>query len=90
MFIAVGLGMIFGLFLACIIAVIICDKPDDMIKKPVGRRRMSTDELINIIKSECYISDLTDLDRTIMVNTALDQVISILNEHKGGFKNGKC
>lgn len=35
MFIAVGLGMIFGLFLACIIAVIICDKPDDMVKKPM-------------------------------------------------------
>ena len=33
MFIAVGLGMIFGLFLACIIAVIICDNPDDMVKK---------------------------------------------------------
>ena len=51
---------------------------------------MNIDELISIIKNECYISDLTDLDRTIMVNTALDQVISILNEHKGGFKNGKC
>ena len=35
MFIAVGLGMIFGLFLACIIAVIICDNPDDMVKKPM-------------------------------------------------------
>lgn len=43
---------------------------------------MNTDELISIIKKECYISDLTDLDRTIMVNTALDQVISILNERK--------
>lgn len=43
---------------------------------------MSTDELISIIKNECYISDLTDLDRTIMVNTALDQVISILNKQK--------
>lgn len=32
MFIAVGLGMIFGLFLACIIVVIIFDKPDDMVK----------------------------------------------------------
>lgn len=35
MFIAVGLGMIFGLFLACIIAVIIYDKPDGMVKKPM-------------------------------------------------------
>lgn len=59
-------------------------------KSFTGGRRMNIDELISIIKNECYISDLTDLDRTIMVNTALDQVISILNEHKGGFKNGKC
>lgn len=43
---------------------------------------MNTDELISIIKKECYISNLTDLDKTIMVNTALDQVISILNEQK--------
>lgn len=43
---------------------------------------MNTDELISIIKNECYISDPTDLDKTVMVNTALDQVISILNERK--------
>lgn len=43
---------------------------------------MNTDELISIIKNECYIFDPTDLDKTIMVNTALDQVISILNERK--------
>lgn len=43
---------------------------------------MNTEKLISIIKNECYISDTTDLDKTIMVNTALDQIISILNERK--------
>lgn len=43
---------------------------------------MNTDELISIIKNECYIFDPIDLDKTIMVNTALDQVIDILNERK--------
>ena len=28
------LGVIFGLLIACIVAVIIADKPDDMLKKP--------------------------------------------------------
>ena len=28
------LGIIFGLLIACIVAVLICDKPDDMVKKP--------------------------------------------------------
>lgn len=33
---------------------------------------------IKIIKSECYISDLLDLDRTRMVNTALDMAVKAL------------
>lgn len=33
--IPLALGIIFGLLIACIIAVIICDKPDDQIKKPM-------------------------------------------------------
>lgn len=36
-------------------------------------------EAIRIIKSECYISDLLDLDRTRMVNTALDMAIKALD-----------
>lgn len=36
------------------------------------------DEAIRIIKSECYISDLLDLDRTRMVNTALDIAVKAL------------
>lgn len=35
-------------------------------------------EAIKIIKSECYISDLLDLDRTRMVNTALDMAVKAL------------
>ena len=36
---------------------------------------MTLAEAKKIIKSECYIADLLDLDRTQMVNTALDTVI---------------
>ena len=33
--IPLALGVIFGLLIACIIAVLIADKPDDMVKKPM-------------------------------------------------------
>lgn len=36
---------------------------------------MTLDEAKKIIKSECYIADLLNLDRTQMVNTALDMAI---------------
>ena len=32
--IPLALGVIFGLLIACIVAVIIADKPNDMVKKP--------------------------------------------------------
>lgn len=32
--IPLALGIIFGLLIACIVAVIIADKPNDMVKKP--------------------------------------------------------
>ena len=32
--IPLALGVIFGLLIACIVAVLICDKPTDMVKKP--------------------------------------------------------
>ena len=35
-------------------------------------------EAIRIIKSECYISDLLNLDRTRMVNSALDKAVEAL------------
>ena len=36
---------------------------------------MTLEEAKKIIKSECYIADLLNLDRTRMVNTALDMAI---------------
>ena len=33
--IPLALGVIFGLLIACIVAVIIADKPNDMVKKPM-------------------------------------------------------
>ena len=39
---------------------------------------MTNEEAIKIIKSECYIADLLNLDRTQMVNTALDMAIKAL------------
>lgn len=41
---------------------------------------MTLAEAKKIIKSECYIADLLDLDRTHMVNTALDTVIEAAEE----------
>lgn len=41
---------------------------------------MTLDKAKKIIKSECYIADLLDLDRTQMVNTALDTVIEAAEE----------
>ena len=38
------------------------------------------EEAIRVIKSECYISDLADLDRTRMVNTALDMAVEALKK----------
>ena len=41
---------------------------------------MTLDEAKKIIKSECYIADLLNLDRTRMVNTALDTVIKVAEQ----------
>ena len=41
---------------------------------------MTLAEAKKIIKSECYIADLLNLDRTQMVNTALDTVIEAAEE----------
>lgn len=39
---------------------------------------MTNLEAIQILKSECYIADLLNLDRTRLVNTALDLAITSL------------
>lgn len=41
---------------------------------------MTLEKAKKIIKSECYIADLLNLDRTQMVNTALDTVIEAAEE----------
>jgi hypothetical protein len=41
---------------------------------------MTLEEAKKIIKSECYIADLLNLDRTRMVNTALDTVIEVAEQ----------
>lgn len=41
---------------------------------------MTREEAIGIIKSECYIFDPLNLDRSTMVNTALDMAIIVLEQ----------
>ena len=41
---------------------------------------MTREEAIGIIKSECYIFDPLNLDRSTMVNTALDMAIIALEQ----------
>lgn len=43
---------------------------------------MTLEKAKKIIKSECYIADLLNLDRTRMVNTALDTVIEAAEEYE--------
>ena len=46
---------------------------------------MTREEAIGIIKSECYIFDPLNLDRSTMVNTALDMaIIALEKETKTG------
>ena len=41
---------------------------------------MTNEEAIKIIRSECYIANLLNLDRTQMVNTALDKACEALKQ----------
>lgn len=41
---------------------------------------MSNDEAINIIKSECYVFNPLNFDRSTMVNTALDVAVEALEK----------
>lgn len=47
---------------------------------------MTEREAIDIIKSECYVMNLLNLDRTRMINTALDVAIKALEDK--GFDQG--
>ena len=39
---------------------------------------MTAEEAIKIIKEECYVSNLLDIDKTIFINTALDVAVRAL------------
>lgn len=41
---------------------------------------MTNEEAIAIIKSECYVMNLLNLDRTQMINKALDKAIEALEQ----------
>ena len=41
---------------------------------------MTREEAVNIIKSECYVFNPLDFDRSTMVNTALDMAIEALEK----------
>lgn len=41
---------------------------------------MNREEAINIIKSECYVFNPLNFDRSTMVNTALDMAIKALEQ----------
>ena len=41
---------------------------------------MTSDEAIDIIKSECYVFNPLNFDRSTMVNTALDMAIKALEQ----------
>ena len=41
---------------------------------------MTNKEAIEIIKSECYVANLLNFDRTRMVNTALDKACEALKQ----------
>lgn len=41
---------------------------------------MTREEAIEVIKAECYIGNLLDLDGTVTVNTALDMAIKALEQ----------
>lgn len=50
---------------------------------------MTNKKAIEIIKAECYVADLLNLDRTRMINTALDMATKALeHEEIGGNEHG--
>ena len=44
--IPLALGVIFGLLIACIVAVIIADQPNDMVKKPMMDAELTNEQAI--------------------------------------------
>lgn len=41
---------------------------------------MTNEKAIEVIKQNCYVSNLLDLDETVMINTALDRAVDALKK----------
>ena len=39
---------------------------------------MTDEKAIEVIRQNCYVSNLLDLDKTVMINTALDMAVAAL------------
>ena len=73
------LGVIFGLLIACIVAVIIADKPNDMVKKPMLDAELTPAQAIQKLQEiKPYYAYK---GRTW---TAIDMAIKALQEEKDG------
>ena len=43
---------------------------------------MTDEKAIEVIKKNCYVSNLLDLDETVMINTALDRAVDALKRNQ--------
>ena len=43
---------------------------------------MTDEKAIEVIRQNCYVSNLLDLDETVMINTALDRAIDALKRYQ--------
>ena len=41
---------------------------------------MTNEKAIEVIQKNCYVSNLLDLDETVMINTAMDRAVEALNK----------
>lgn len=44
---------------------------------------MTDEKTIEVIRQNCYVSNLLDLDKTVMINTALDRAVDALKGKTG-------
>lgn len=44
---------------------------------------MTDEKAIEVIQQNCYVSNLLDLDETVMINTALDRAVDALKNPTG-------
>ena len=47
-----------------------------------GGDKMTAEQAIEVIKSNCYVLNLLNLDRTTLINTALDMAVEALEKYK--------